>query len=139
VKRFVLDASVALAWFIDRPVVAYAEHVRELLLRGSRAIIPALWHLEIANGFLAAGRRGTWTSSDTAEALRALEAVIANGVETYAEPRPVHGILGVARQFRLTAYDALYLDTALHQSLPIATLDRALALAAEKAGVEIVS
>lgn len=137
-KWFVLDASVALGWFIDRPVVPYADHIRELLLLGSRAIIPGLWHLEIANGFIVAERRGTWTASDTAEALRTLDVVIANGIESYAQPAPIRGILALARQFKLTAYDAIYLETALHQGLPIATLDRQLRMAASAAGVGTV-
>lgn len=137
-KRFVLDASVTLAWFIDRPVVPYVEHVRELLLFGSRAIVPALWHLEITNGFLVAERRGTWTASNTAEALRALDVVIANSIELYSEPILARGILALARQFKLTAYDAVYLEAALHQGLPIATLDRQLRTAASAAGVGTV-
>jgi predicted nucleic acid-binding protein len=139
VNGFVLDASVALAWFIDRPAVPYADHIRELLLLGSRAIVPALWHLEIANGFVVAERRGSWTGSDTTEALRSLDVVIANGIETCAQPTAIRGILALARKFRLTTYDAVYLDTALHQGLPIATLDRQLGIAASEAGVEIVS
>jgi predicted nucleic acid-binding protein len=42
-----------------------------------------------------------------------------------------------ARGFRLTAYDAVYLETARAEHLPIATLDRALADAARKAGVRL--
>ncbi len=133
--KFVLDASVALGWFIDRPVIPYAEHVRQLIAFGSRATIPVLWYLEIANGFVVAERRGTWTASDTADALRTLDVVIANGIETYPEPAPTRGILALARQFELTAYDAVYLEAALHQGLPIATLDRKLRTAASAAGV----
>ncbi len=44
-----------------------------------------------------------------------------------------------AREFRLTAYDAVYLETALRQELPLATLDRQLLAAAARAGVEILS
>jgi len=40
VSRFVLDASVALAWFIDHPVDAYAVEVREKIRRGDRAVVP---------------------------------------------------------------------------------------------------
>jgi predicted nucleic acid-binding protein len=47
--------------------------------------------------------------------------------------------LQAGRKFGLTAYDAVYLETALREELPLATLDRQLATAASKAGVEIVS
>lgn len=138
-KRFVLDASVALAWFLDRPTAQYADHIKQLLLRGDRAVVPALWQLEIANGFITAERRGLLSSSDTVEALQNLEAVIAQAVENSQDSVSMRRALHTAREFRLTAYDAVYLETALRQELPLATLDRQLLAAASKAGVEILS
>jgi predicted nucleic acid-binding protein len=139
VKRFVLDASVALAWFLDRPAAQYANHVRQLLLGGNRAVVPALWQFEIANGFVSAERRGILTPSDTAEALENLDLVIAEAIEDIRDPISMRSVLGTAREFRLTSYDAVYLETALRQELALATLDRQLLAAAAKAGVEIVS
>jgi len=46
VIRFVLDASVALRWFLDNPLSSYANRVKQLLIKGDRALVPALWHLE---------------------------------------------------------------------------------------------
>jgi predicted nucleic acid-binding protein len=139
VKRFVLDASVALAWFVDRPTAQYADHVRQLLLRGDRALVPALWQLEVANGFISAERRRILTPSDTEEALQNLDIVIAQAIENNQDSVSMRGVLHTAREFQLTAYDAVYLQTALQQELPLATLDRLLRTAASKAGVEIVS
>lgn len=50
-KYFVLDASVTLAWVIDRATMPYAARIRQLLLTGERAVVPALWRLEIAMHF----------------------------------------------------------------------------------------
>jgi predicted nucleic acid-binding protein len=44
-----------------------------------------------------------------------------------------------AQQYDLTAYDATYLEIAREQQLPVATLDRKLAAAAEQAGVSLVA
>ena len=137
-KRFVLDASVALAWFVDRPTAPYADHIRELLMRGDRALVPPLWKLEIANGFLVAERRGVLTPSDTVEALEHLDIVIAQAIENTEDSVSMRRALNAGRKFGLTAYDAVYLDTALGQDLPLATLDRQLKAAASKAGVEIL-
>jgi len=138
VKRFVLDASVALAWFVDRPTAPYADHIRELLMRGDRALVPPLWKLEIANGFLVAERRGVLTPSDTVEALQNLDIVIAQAIENAEDSVSMRRALNAGRKFGLTAYDAVYLETALGQDLPLATLDRQLKAAASKAGVEIL-
>jgi predicted nucleic acid-binding protein len=138
VKRFVLDASVALAWFVDRPTAPYADHIRELLLRGDRAIVPALWQLEVANGFIVAERRGVLTPADTVEALQNLDIVMSQAVENSQDPVSMRRALQAGRKFGLTAYDAVYLETALGQDLPLATLDRQLVAASSKAGVEIL-
>jgi predicted nucleic acid-binding protein len=138
VSRFVLDASVALAWSIDRPIAPYAVRVKQRLLNGDRAVVPALWRLEIANGFVVAERRGILTPSDIAQVLQNLETVLAQSVEDSSLPVTVRRVIATAQQFRLTAYDAEYLDTARLQQLPLATLDRQLEAAAVQAGIALV-
>ena len=137
-NRFVLDASVALAWFIDRPIAPYALRVRQLLLAGDRAVVPPLWRLEVANGFIVAERRGVLTSSETAQALRIFQIVLAQAIEDSQQSLPLPRVIATARQFQLTAYDAEYLDTARTQQLPLATLDRKLEESALKAGVQLL-
>ena len=44
----------------------------------------------------------------------------------------------MAEQYRLTAYDAAYLELAQRNGLPLATLDEALQAAANKAGVGLL-
>jgi hypothetical protein len=81
VNRFVLDASIALAWFIDRPIAPYAMRVQQWLLRGDRAVVPSVWRLEVANGLVVAERRGLRTPSDFAFALHNFETVLTQSVE----------------------------------------------------------
>jgi len=138
VKSFVLDASVTLAWLIDKSTAPYAAHVRQLLLRGSRALVPALWQWEVANGFVSAEQRGVLTSSDTTEMLQAFEKAIGHVIEIRSESASIQGVVATARESRLTAYDAAYLALAREQQLPIATLDRSLAKAAREVGVALL-
>jgi predicted nucleic acid-binding protein len=44
-------------------------------------------------------------------------------------------ILDLARRYRLSAYDAAYLELALRTQSPLASIDRALCSAAASAGV----
>lgn len=138
-SRFVLDASVALSWLIDRKVDPYAAHVRQLLLAGSKAIVPALWELEIANGFITAERRTLLTPSDTDQILRLFESVLARSIEISRGSIPIRRVVSTSRSAGLTAYDAAYLDLASNQHLPLATLDQSLAKAALKSGVSLLS
>jgi predicted nucleic acid-binding protein len=135
--RFVLDASVALSWFIDRPTAPYATRVRRLLVEGGAAAVPAVWQREVANGFVTAERRGMLTPTDTAELLDSLDIVL-RSVQISQDSASVGRIIRNSRQYGLTAYDAAYLDLARELHLPIATLDRQLAEAARQASVPLV-
>jgi predicted nucleic acid-binding protein len=138
VNRFVLDASVGLAWFIDKPQPTYAAEIRKRLALGVRAVVPSLWHLEIANGFALAERRGAFTPAETEQHLIDVEALLSTCIETQVELRPLRETVSTAITMRLSAYDALYLDTARHLALPLATLDRDLRVAAARVGVPLV-
>ena len=137
-KTFVLDTSVALGWTLDNPVPASATRAKQALLSGARAVAPALWHLEIANGLAVAERRGILTSSDAMLALLQLEQLCAQALEIEADIVPMRQALTTARAYQLSAYDSVYLDLALRARLPLATLDVALGKAAGKAGVELL-
>jgi predicted nucleic acid-binding protein len=136
-KQFVLDASVSLAWFLDNPVADLAVRVRRSLANGSRAVVPPLWRLEVANGFAVAERRGDLTASFADRCLNDIEGLMASVVDESAAAISLRQVHFVARSFRLTAYDAVYLETARREQLPLATLDRALCDAAAKAGIPL--
>jgi len=138
-KTFVLDASVALGWTLDNPVPASATRARQALLSGTRALVPALWHLEIANGLVVAERRGILTASDAMLALLQLEQLCAQALEVEADMVPTRQAFVTARTYQLSAYDSVYLDLALRVRLPLATLDVPLRKAAAKAGVQLLS
>ena len=135
---FVLDASVALRWFLDHPVPAYANKVKQFFLKGVRAVVPALWHLEISNGLAVAERRSILTSGDVDQALIDIEQLVAQAVDINSDVVSARQALTTARGFHLSAYDAVYLDLARRERLPLATLDDKLRAAAARAGVELL-
>ena len=138
-SSFVLDASVALAWFVDPAMAPLALRVQRLLLHGDRAIVPHLWRSEIANGFLMAQKRGVLTGVRTAQAFSELDRLMARSIDNHDRDFPIQQIVTAALHFGLTAYDATYLETARELHIPLATLDRSLVTAAGQAGVGLVS
>jgi predicted nucleic acid-binding protein len=136
--RFVLDASVALRWFLANPVPAYARQVRRLMLEGARAVVPALWHLEMANGLAVAERRGILTAVDVDQSLGDIEQLLGQAIESDSGLVSARQALATARAFRLSGYDAVYLDVARRERLPLATLDAELRAAATQAGVALL-
>ena len=135
---FVLDASVALRWFLDHPVPAYANKVKQSFLKGVRAVVPALWHLEMSNGLAVAARRSILTSADVDQALIDIEQLVAHAVDVNSDIVSARQALITARGFQLSAYDSVYLDLARRERLPLATLDDKLRAAAARAGVELL-
>jgi predicted nucleic acid-binding protein len=135
VSRFVLDASVALAWFIDRPVDAYAVEVREKIRGRDRAVVPPLWETEFANGVLMAERRKLMTVSEGDECMVEMDQLRRASIEADSGFRSIREVLAAARTFQLTVYDAWYLELAKRDGLPLATLDKRLRAAAAKAGI----
>lgn len=138
-KRFVLDASVALSWFIDPSVAPLAARIQRFLLQGDRAIVPHLWRPEVANGFVTAQKRGILTAVRSAQAFAELDLLLAQAIENASHDLSIQRVVTTAQNFGLTAYDATYLETARVEQLPLATLNRRLAAAAGPAGVSLIS
>lgn len=135
---FVLDASVALGWILDNPAPALATRVKQALLAGKRAGVPALWHLEIANALAVAERRKILTEADIMTALQQIEQLAAHALDTDGDTVTVREALTTARAHRLSAYDSVYLNLARRTGLPLATLDTALRGAAKNSDVTLL-
>jgi len=119
-------------------VPVYANRVKQVLLKGVRAVVPALWHLEMSNGLVVAERRSILTSADVDQAMMDIEQIGVQAVDTDSIVVSARQSLATARTFRLSAYDAVYLDLARRERLPLATLDDRLRSAAAQAGVELL-
>jgi predicted nucleic acid-binding protein len=136
-NQFVLDASVGLAWFLDRPVPPLAARAWQALERNARAVVPQLWLWEMANGFATAERRGALSRSSIDASFSDLEIVLISSVDFADVPTTIRQVFSAASASRLAAYDAAYLELARREQLPLATLDRELMRAATKAGVAL--
>lgn len=134
--RFVLDNSIVMRWLLnDRAVLAqdYARAVLELMANGDIAVVPNLWALEAANVLAKSQKKGLVNDADAREFIALLVDLDIETDMTTAE-RALHATLNLAMQHGLSAYDAAYLELALREGLPLATLDDALAMAHTKAG-----
>jgi predicted nucleic acid-binding protein len=138
VNRFVLDASVAVAWVAGAPVDPYAAAVQSHVASGWRAVVPPLWQLEVANGLLMNERRRTLAAADVDRGLLDLETFLSARAELDQTPPAMRQVANLARAYQLTVYDATYLELAKREGLPLATLDKGLRAAAAKAGVGLL-
>lgn len=130
---FVVDASVAIAWFVKGQAT---EYTNALLRRAAaeRLHVPALWHAEFANALLALAHR---RKLDPARLETIFASIDALDWKTDAAPPGARELAALARRFSLSAYDATYLELALRLALPLAARDGPLCKAAPRAGVAI--
>ena len=137
--RFVLDASVALLWLVPGTNPAGVDYAEATLvaLKDAQALVPSLWALEVANVVAKLETKTIVTEADSQRyvaLLGQLHIVTDPATATHA----LGDTLNLARRYRLSAYDAAYLELALRTGLPLATLDAGLAKAAATAGVQIL-
>jgi len=122
---FVLDASIAACWVFQdeedpRADLAHAK------IRTDEAVVPSLWWFELRNILVVNERKKRITEPDTAIFLRGISSL---PIRIDRDPQEA-GVLRLARTHRLTVYDAAYLELALRERIPLATLDKSLSAAA---------
>jgi predicted nucleic acid-binding protein len=132
----VLDSSATLGWIY--PDEANDETIRIFeQVAMSSAWVPSIWRLEIANSLQIGVRSGRIDTAFRDTALSDLEA-LGISIDSDTDRFAWTATLQLADRFRLTLYDAAYLELAQRRSLPLATLDRALRAAAPVLGVPLL-
>lgn len=132
----VLDASIALTWcFSDERTAATTDVLNHVV--DQAAFAPSIWPLEVLNALAIAQRRTRCSAADRLRLtgfLRQLPITIDEDTLHHAWTTTAE----LAERFRLTIYDAVYLELAHRLSLPLATLGGDLRRAAEAVGVSLL-
>ena len=119
-SSFVLDTSVAIAWYLPE---VFADAARswqaKMLEERVHFIIPTLHYWEFANVLRTHVRGGTLDAklADDIWALH-LDAPL-----QLVEP-PTESVLTVALDYGATAYDAVYIALSIHLQVPLLTAER---------------
>lgn len=132
----VIDSSITLAWFFQDERTDAADTVLRLVTE-SGAVAPSLWRLEVANALQMAVKRNRINTAfrDASLAdLRALAIRIDGETDDHAWTTTLH----LAERYRLTLYDAAYLELAQRQGLSLATLDLELRAAGNALGITLL-
>ncbi len=135
-SRFVLDTALAMAWFFaDEAKNEYPVAVLTGMEQHT-ALVPAIWPLEVTNVLLTGIRRKRCTAAEAARFLVLLRALPIKVDDRTAEQAFITSFT-LAQEFGLSSYDAAFLELAMREGIPMATLDKQLANAAILAGVPV--
>ena len=134
-RQIILDASAILAFFAPDATPQqqdYANHIVENMVNHHlTARVPPLWDYEIANSLIVLRRKKLINEKQAVHIradLRQLPIRIA-----HHEGNLIEAITPIAQTYHLSAYDAAYLELAMRLDTPVATLDKNLQAAAQKA------
>jgi predicted nucleic acid-binding protein len=130
---FVLDASIAACWAFPDAQDPRAETALARI-RIEDAVVPSLWWFEVRNILLVNERRRRIAESGTNSFLRELARLRIRVDREHEES----AVLRLARAHRLSVYDASYLELALREAIPVATLDDQLTAAAIAEGTALI-
>ena len=135
--RLVLDASATLTWCFEDEAMPWTDALLASLRAGDEAIVPLHWSAEVANTLLVAVRRGR-ISREKANGFFSDLRALPIRIDHESSEAVFDEVFKLAEQYRLTIYDAAYLELAIRQGLPLATLDNDLRKAARASGVQLV-
>lgn len=135
--NFVIDNSVVMTWCFRDEISRYTDVILDRL-EISTGFVPSIWPLEVCNVLLVAERKRRIGEADSTRFI-ALLTELPIIVEQEPPERMIKEIFSLAREHKLSSYDASYLDLAMRKGLPIATLDKNLTAAAKRSKVPILS
>jgi predicted nucleic acid-binding protein len=104
---------------------------------GEDALVPVLWFYEASAVLSREQNRGTLAAPKAEDFIAELQA-LRSSADAQSAARVFGDVHGLALAYRLTSYDAAYLELALRRSLPLATLDDDLIRASKAAGVTVL-
>ena len=135
---FVLDNSVTMRWCFDAGTHAYADSVlARLEADEGAAFVPIMWRYEVSAVLARAAIKGFLPAHKAVAFLENLAALPID-VDMESASRILTDVHRLAIQYRLSSYDAAYLELALRRNLPLATLDEELREACKAAGVPML-
>jgi predicted nucleic acid-binding protein len=132
----VLDSSVTLAWLYTEELTEPVRQVFDTVV-ASRAWVPSLWRLEVANSLHIAVKRKRIGAAFRDASLADL-ALLNIVTDPDTDAAAWSNTLRLADRFALTLYDAAYLELAQRMCLPLATLDGQLRAAADATGIKLL-
>src|SRR5262245_5021369 len=135
-QAFIADASVAIGWVHPAQASSETAAMLDAIEAGAILEVPALWPLEVANALTVLVRRRKLAEDDRQTGLtwlRQLPIKMDHEMASLAFSK----LSELASGYRLSVYDAAYLELAERRALPLACKDGPLRKAAKQRGLPL--
>jgi predicted nucleic acid-binding protein len=119
------------------PRLLNTEALLDRLAQGEEVAVPSHWLREVSNGLMQGKKKGRVTEPEIQRFLADLSSfrIVIDADNSFSRLALIRDI---AEHRQLTSYDAAYPELAERMSLPVATLDSALHLAAQAEGIVLI-
>ena len=134
----VIDTSITMAWCFDDESTPYTEGLLNWCAAGTIIHVASIWPMEVTNVLLNAQKKARVTKKRIQEFLETLFKLPIQ-IDPVLMKRAVYDVRKLAQAHQLTSYDAAYLELALRENLPLASLDADLKNAALASGVRLIA
>ena len=135
-EAFIPDASVAIGWVHPAQATSETAAMLDAIEAGAVLEVPALWPLEVANALTVLVRRRKLSDDERRTGLgwlRGLPLRLDHEMASLAFSK----LSDLAVTYRLSVYDAVYLELAERRALALACVDGPLRKAAKQRGVRL--
>jgi uncharacterized protein (TIGR03382 family) len=133
---FIADASVAIGWVHPAQATKETDAMLEAIADGATLEVPALWPLEVANALAVLVRRRKLTDDERRAGLGWLSGLRMR-IDDEAAALAFSTLSELADLYRLSVYDATYLELAQRRGLKFGCKDGPLRQAAKRLGVQL--
>jgi predicted nucleic acid-binding protein len=133
---WVADCSLAMAWCFDDEATSRTEALLDRT-ETDAAVVPLHWPLEVTNSLRMAVKRGRLTAAQSAQKAAALMSLSVR-YDLLTHQLAFTTTYQLAQKYKLTSYDAAYLELAIRLGAGLATNDGDLMRAAKNAGVSLL-
>jgi predicted nucleic acid-binding protein len=135
---FIPDTSVVMPWCFGDEANDFPMRYSAVWRQRKRHWFRASGRLRFSNALLFAKQRGRVTEAGILGFLEDLRSFRIH-VDVEGLSRAVTDIRSLGERYRLTAYDAAYLELSMRTGVPLATMDNALKKASIAAGAKLVA
>lgn len=133
---WIADCSVAMAWCFEDEVTPRTESLLDRT-RTDGLILPGHWPLEVTNVLRSAARKGRLTETQALQRAAILMSLPIQ-YDSLTHIVAFTSTYRLAARYKLTMYDAAYLELAIRIGASLATNGQDLAHAADQCGVDLL-